>query len=61
MANPRTIYSVIEYTAKDGEKVLNVEWNTDLYPSLAEHSPNGEFTDQIIDLAGKLMGEIDGE
>jgi len=55
------LFTVLEITEANGDKSLTVDWNDDLYPALAEVSPEGEFTDRVIDLAEELMGEIDGD
>jgi predicted sugar kinase len=50
----RTLFSVIEITDKDGQKSFEVDWHPTMYSILDDKSPNGEVTDQIINLAEEL-------
>jgi len=55
----RTLFSMVEVTARDGSTSLQVDWHPGLYPALDELSPDGKITDRIIDTAEELLHAFD--
>lgn len=47
----KLLFSVVQ----DDDGAVSVNWNREFYPYLDEMSANGEFTDEIIDLAESFL------
>jgi hypothetical protein len=53
----KTLFSVIQTTDAEGNSFFQVDWHPDLYPVLEEMSPEGVWTDRLINFAEELADD----